>query len=75
MFKKKKRIREIAIAVVDEIGRHLEDPLIGEPDFLRGVFAGACIRSNFTPTERDARRIFEHVKDEMMLRQLKALTG
>jgi hypothetical protein len=71
----KKRERKIAIEVVDEIGRHLGNPLVGDPDFLRGIFASVCLRSNFIPTERDARRIFERVRDEMTLRQIKELIG
>jgi len=74
MFKKR-RDRKIAIAVVDEIEKYLGSPLVGDPDFLRGIFSGICFQCGFTPTERDARRIFERVQAEMKLRQLKALTG
>jgi hypothetical protein len=75
MFKKK-RLRKIAIAVVDEIGKqYLGTPLLSEPDFVRGIFASVCLRLNFIPTEDDTRLIFEQMKDEIMLRQIDALVG
>jgi hypothetical protein len=74
MFKKRKQ-QEIALAVVDEIAKNLGGPVVGAPDFLLGIFRDVCVRSDFAPTERDARRIFQRIQHEITLRQLKALTG
>ena len=65
MFRTKRK--KIAIEVVDEIAKYLATPLVGDPEFLRGIFAGVCLRCGFKPTERDARRIFELVEKEVKL--------
>jgi hypothetical protein len=59
------RRKEIALAVVDEIGKHLGSPLVGDPDFIRGIFAGECFRTGFLPSERDARKIFLRIEREI----------
>lgn len=64
------RRKEIALAVVDELAKHLDSPLIGDPDLIRGIFAGVCLRTGFLPTERDARKIFLRIQKEIAVRLL-----
>jgi hypothetical protein len=65
MFKGRKR-QQIALAMIDEIAKYVDHPMVvGKPDFLRGIFADVCLRSDFLPSEVDARKIFRRVEREI----------
>jgi hypothetical protein len=64
--------RKIAMLVVDKIYENLNSSLIGNPEFLLGLFGGECVKLGFSPTEQDARQIFLDIQDQIARRQLKA---
>ena len=66
------RRKQITLAVVDHIGRNLNNPLLSDPRFIEGIFDGACNVLKVTPSERDRRLILERVYDECGRRMLRA---
>jgi hypothetical protein len=66
------RRKRITLHVVDQISKQLNNPLLSNPDFIWGLFDGVCKVLKENPSEKDKRRIFEHVYAECQQRQWRA---
>jgi hypothetical protein len=63
---------EIASGVIGEIAKHVHTPSdLGQVQLLL-IFKQVCDRAGFQPTEKDARKIFEIVQEEIAFGLLRA---
>ena len=63
---------EIASAVIGEIAKHVHNPSELSQVHLLMIFKQVCDRAGVSPTEKDARKIFEIVQEEIAFGLLRA---